>query len=356
MASIMQRKQADGTVRYTAQIRLRIDGEAYQQSRTFATKAAAASWAKKREEALKSGDAPISVSRVKIRKLIEDYLAEKGGNIGPSKRKHLTLLTTFAMADLDAIALTPAQLVEHVSARRASGTGPSTVINDLVWLRVVWRYAGLQRIAVKMATLDEAMAYCKADGLIARARRRVRRPTSEELKKIGEWFRYREGRGAPPMYDIMWAAIYSCRRLDELCRMRLSDWDRERGVWLIRDVKHPSGSTGHHMEMTVTERLKPVIAALETKIQRPTGDDRLIHWKSSSVGNYWGKQLRLLGVDDLRFHDLRHEGCSRLAEDGWTIPQIQRVSLHESWASLQRYVHVPSRTSARCEYEPQNSV
>jgi hypothetical protein len=29
-----------------------------------------------------------------------------------------------------------------------------------------------------------------------------------------------------------------------------------------------------------------------------------------------------------------------LAEDGKTIPEIQQVSLHDSWSSLQRYVQV----------------
>ena len=41
--------------------------------------------------------------------------------------------------------------------------------------------------------------------------------------------------------------------------------------------------------------------------------------------------------------DLRHEGITRLAEDGLTIPQIQQVSLHESWESLRRYVNLSHR-------------
>jgi hypothetical protein len=41
----------------------------------------------------------------------------------------------------------------------------------------------------------------------------------------------------------------------------------------------------------------------------------------------------------LHFHDLRHEGISRLFEMGRTIPQAASVSGHRSWASLQRYSH-----------------
>jgi len=51
----------------------------------------------------------------------------------------------------------------------------------------------------------------------------------------------------------------------------------------------------------------------------------------------------MTGIEDLRFHDLRHEGITRLAEDGLTIPQLQQISLHESWESLRRYVNLKSR-------------
>jgi integrase len=42
----------------------------------------------------------------------------------------------------------------------------------------------------------------------------------------------------------------------------------------------------------------------------------------------------------LHFHDLRHEGISRLFEVGRSIPQVAAVSGHRSWQSLQRYAHL----------------
>ncbi|MGA8419323.1 MAG: tyrosine-type recombinase/integrase, partial [Pseudolabrys sp.] len=45
-------------------------------------------------------------------------------------------------------------------------------------------------------------------------------------------------------------------------------------------------------------------------------------------------------MKDLRFHDLRHEGISRLFEMGRTIPQAAAVSGHRSWTSLKRYTHI----------------
>jgi integrase len=333
-----------------------VGGKVYQESRTFGRKAVAEAWARDREDVLKLNPAAVVTQRVSVKTLIEDYLAQKGVVLGRSKASHLRLLMTFALAEEDAVGLTALQVVDHVRSRRAGGTGAATVLNDLIWLRVVWRFALVQQVPVRLAVLDEAMRYCKAEKLVAKPIKRVRRPTGEELRRIGAWFLARAARRArvPPMYHLLWAAIYSCRRQDELCRLRLADWDQARGTWLVRDVKHPSGSAGHHLEMVVTERLRPVLTALVAAFDRAPGDDRLVPLAAKSIGSYWTRQLRVLGIQDLHWHDLRHEGCSRLAEDGLTIPQIQAVSLHESWGSLQRYVHVPRRTAARVEWEDPN--
>ena len=38
--------------------------------------------------------------------------------------------------------------------------------------------------------------------------------------------------------------------------------------------------------------------------------------------------------EGLRFHDLRHEAATRYAEDGFSIPKLQTITLHESWNTL----------------------
>ena len=50
--------------------------------------------------------------------------------------------------------------------------------------------------------------------------------------------------------------------------------------------------------------------------------------------------LQFLGIEDLRFHDLRHEGVSRLFEIGYNVPHAAAVSGHRSWTSLKRYTHL----------------
>lgn len=51
-----------------------------------------------------------------------------------------------------------------------------------------------------------------------------------------------------------------------------------------------------------------------------------------------------LGIVDLRFHDLRHEGICRLFEAGLTIPEVSLISGHTSWSNLKRYTHLRPET------------
>jgi len=246
--------------------------------------------------------------------------------------------------------LTTVAIIDHARGRRQDGAGPSTALNDVVWLGVLLRYArSAWGLPVDVQAIEDAAATLKRERVIAPSRRRDRRPTREELAALDERLRYLERsqtgiRGSLRL--IMWAAIYSARRLDELMSLQLSDYDKARGLWLVRDIKNPRGSTGNHRRMHVTERFAQVVEHTRPK------DDRLFPFNSKSVGSAWRKEVRICGIDDLHFHDLRHEACSRLAEDGCTIPQIQRVSLHDSWGSLQLYVNMGSPSLDRLEFEP----
>jgi hypothetical protein len=56
--------------------------------------------------------------------------------------------------------------------------------------------------------------------VIARSKRRKRRPTIEELQKLDEYFgvRYRHRCTVVPVRPIIWFAIYSSRRESVICR------------------------------------------------------------------------------------------------------------------------------------------
>ncbi len=91
MATIRARKLADGTVSYTAQIRIKRDGmQVYQESQTFARKQVAQAWARKRETEL---DEPGAIERASrkgatVKEMNAQYLVEveKARPLGKTKR------------------------------------------------------------------------------------------------------------------------------------------------------------------------------------------------------------------------------------------------------------------------------
>jgi hypothetical protein len=111
------------------------------------------------------------------------------------------------------LTLTSAILIDHVRSRRANGAGPATFINDLVWIGVVLRAAkNVRELPVRPAIAQEASSACRELRLISRPRRRARRPTSDELARLREYFASRDRRGQIPMQPIVDFAIASARR------------------------------------------------------------------------------------------------------------------------------------------------
>jgi integrase len=53
----------------------------------------------------------------------------------------------------------------------------------------------------------------------------------------------------------------------------------------------------------------------------------------------WERVKRKAGVDDLHFHDLRHEAISSFFEKGLTTPEVALISGHKDMRMLFRYAH-----------------
>jgi integrase len=54
----------------------------------------------------------------------------------------------------------------------------------------------------------------------------------------------------------------------------------------------------------------------------------------------WKRLVRRAGVQDLHFHDLRHEAVSRFFERGLSIPEVALISGHKDPRMLFRYTHL----------------
>jgi len=56
---------------------------------------------------------------------------------------------------------------------------------------------------------------------------------------------------------------------------------------------------------------------------------------------------RRAGIEDLRFHDLRHEATSRLFEKGFNPMEVSAITGHKTLQMLKRYTHLRAEDLAK---------
>jgi hypothetical protein len=177
MPSIIARRRKDGTVGYTARIRIRRGKQIlHEEAMTFSRLTPARNWAAGRElelekptvlnEARKS---PVALGNL-IRWYRETF--ERVSNWRRTKTQHLRFLENHPLAAINVRELTTQSLIAHVRDRRASGAGPATVSGDLTWIGVVLRAAkSVLSETVNPDIVDEARRACRELRLIGRSRK-----------------------------------------------------------------------------------------------------------------------------------------------------------------------------------------
>lgn len=364
MGTITTRKLVNGAIRYRAEIRInRKELPVYKESQTFGSKKVAALWIVKREaeieenpEILFGQEALIDLT---LTNAINRYLTEVGGEYGRTKTYSLRLIQQFPIARHIITKIKSTHIAEHVALRKSgvesmglASIAPSTIQHELLHIRGVLSHAAVMwNIDIDLNAFDKATSQLRKTRQISSSNKRERLPTNDELIQLTKYFagKWSRPQYSYPMHLIMWFAILSCRREGEITRMTLADHDRHHQSWRVRDLKNPTGSKGNHKEFNVLPDCDEIISILlqpmvrDRMLKRGYSSDYFIPLSPRTISAEFRKACKMLGIQDLRFHDLRHEGCTRLAEAGLTIPQIQQVSLHDSWGSLERYVSVRKR-------------
>lgn len=345
MGTITQRLKADGTPSYTAQIRLKRQGKVvYQQSKTFSKKAVAQAWIKKREtELAKPGalDAAINKTDVTVAQAIAKYIEENElvRDMGRTKRWCLQAIARTWLGEMQAHDVTSQVLVDYAQRRmREDGVQAATVGNDLAHLGAVFSVAQpAWGYALDPAEMRNARAVLKSMGIVGPSKERDRRPTLDELDAILSYYEEMKARRQQEidMLRVVVFALFSTRRQEEITRISFDKIDEENRRTLITDMKNPGQKWGNDVWCRVPDEAWRVMKSVPGSVGRLP-----FPYNSRSISSSFTRACKFLGIDDLRFHDLRHEGISRLFEMDWDIPQVASVSGHRNWNSMRRYTHL----------------
>jgi integrase len=339
MGTIIGRKRKNGTTGYTAQILRKKSGKIiHREAQTFDRRQAASAWLKRRETELSE---PGAIDRAKVPEkslanAIDRYIVESRKAIGKTKAQVLASIKELDIANMDCGEIRSQHIVDFANELLAGGRQPSTVGNYISHLaaifaiaRPAWGYR-LEEIQMK-----DAQAVLRRMGIIGKSKSRDRRPTLSELDLLMQHFVDRSKRdpNAALMHRVIAFAIFSTRRQEEITRQEMSDVDSNYSRLLVRDMKHPGEKIGNDSWCELPDEALQIIQAMNK-------DGRVFPYTTDAISAAFTRACRLLGIDDLHFHDLRHDGISRLFEMGKTIPQAASVSGHKSWHSLQRYTHL----------------
>lgn len=343
MGTIIERKRATG-VRYTAQIRIKRDGQVvHQEAETFSTRQAAKAWIEKREKELdkpggleKAMKAPKGDSHT-LADAIDKYIEQTEKELRRTKTQVLRTIKGLDIADKACDLITVQVLVAFGKELRAE-RGPSTVGTYFSHLSKIFELGSpAWGYPLDFAAFNQARSVLKELGTIRKSKQRDRRPTLDELDKMQKHFIAQRdwAPDAVPMDRIIPFAIASTRRQEEIVTLRWDDLDKEGNRIFVRKMKHPTEKETYDIWVELTPEALAIIEAM------PKVSDRIFPYTTDAVGAAFTRTRRLVGIDEeLKFHCLRHDGISRLFEMGRTIPQVASVSGHKSWQSLKRYTHL----------------
>lgn len=339
VGTIQKRTRRDGSIAYTATVRVKRGGRVILSlSETFAREPAARAWVEKKEAEAKKPGGLARLSRPRstgktLGEAIDRYLETSIKEIGRTKAQVLRSIKSDEIADYDCAEVTSEALVAFAQ-RLGNGRQPQTVMSYLSHLQAIFAVARpAWGMALDPNAITQAMNVSKRLGLISKSVQRSRRPTKDEMNRLMEHFLDRHIRArALPMHKVCAFALFSTRRQEEITRILWADL--EPGRVLVRDMKHPGEKDGNHVWVDLPPEAEAIARAM------PKTDPEIFPFSTDAITANFTRACKILDIHDLRFHDLRHEGVSRLFEMGRTIPQAACVSGHRSWQSLQRYAHL----------------
>lgn len=333
MGTIIARKRKDGTTGYTAQVLKKKGGKiVFREAKTFDRKQAANAWLARRETELAHPGGLERKEDPPLAKVIDRYITETKKKIGRTKAQVLRTIKGHDIASLRCSKVTSNEIVAWAQSLPVQ---PQTVGNYVSHLGAVFAVARpMWGYPLDQQAMRDAFVVAGKMGITSKSRERDRRPTLEELDRLMEHFGTVRARrpDSAPMQKIIAFAIYSTRRQEEITRLLWADYDKTR--ILVRDMKHPGDKQGNDQWCELSPEAAAIIEGM------PKWDRRIFPYSTDAISAAFTRACQVLGIEDLRFHDLRHDGVSRLFEMGRTIPQAASVSGHRSWSSLKRYTHL----------------
>lgn len=311
----------------------------HQESKTFDTRRLAEKWGDDLEERIKRHGLVAHISTATtVGALIRKYriLREEVKPLRRTAAGELDQLEFWLGKDTLA-KCDDTYFVNFARRRKQQGAGPATIMHNLSTLRSIFGAAAPAfGIRVSAEPIASAIKILQRTKHVAKSNSRERRPTQDEIDGLVKEFERIKHHPSTeiPMEKIVPLLIALPRRREEMCTV---EWRHYKdGILTLVDTKHPTE--------TRNERVPVPAAAREIIESLPRLDAKILPYKPESVSASFQRAVKRLEIEDLRLHDLRHEGICRLFESGLGIEEVALISGHTSWTTLKRYTHLRPET------------
>jgi integrase/predicted RNase H-like HicB family nuclease len=143
--------------------------------------------------------------------------------------------------------------------------------------------------------------------------------------------RYCHNHQTKELYFIVILALETAMRQGELLKL---EWEH---INLRNQIAHlPDTKNGSKRDVPLSVKARD--ALIRHGVQ---SKGRVFKYTGNGLKSAWRIMMQRLKIEDLHFHDLRHEACSRLFELGTLdVMEIAAISGHKSLAMLKRYTHL----------------
>ncbi|RWX62599.1 site-specific integrase [Mesorhizobium sp. M4B.F.Ca.ET.089.01.1.1] len=175
-----------------------------------------------------------------------------------------------------------------------------------------------------------------------RRERRLRPGEEERLLSQAGKLRTLDGQPNPYLVPIIVFALETAMRQGEILAIEFRNVDFQRHLLTI-----PVSKNGHSRVIPLTDKASSCLILAFAQPRgiigppRVTPTTRAFPLDVEVVKTSWTRICKRAepAIEDLHFHDLRHEGISRLFELGLSIPEVAGISGHRTPAMLFRYAH-----------------
>lgn len=171
---------------------------------------------------------------------------------------------------------------------------------------------------------------------------RERRLTPREERLI---HRYCHKHKNNELYSIVVFAVETAMRQGEILNLR---WENINLTARVATLPETKNGTKRDVPLTLVAR--DMLIRLGAK-----SSGKVFSYTSNGLKSTWRLMLQRLKIEDLHFHDLRHEAVSRLFEKGsLDMMEIAAISGHKSLSMLKRYTHLKAQRLVRKMEAPKN--